>query len=124
MTRKHPPSAHRNPSVIPISEAEQRNHNAIVPLWGLRNREGLAIVITTCVLLLVAVRSTAAEKKFRVSTVYGHLCNGWSRGQILEYAENEWGISNSATDKYIAEARESELIKTATSPARPSLLNA
>lgn len=54
----------------------------------------------------MAVRSTAAEKKLRVSTVYGHLCNGWSRGQILEFAENEWGISNSATDKYIAEARE------------------
>jgi len=53
----------------------------------------------------VAVRTTAAEKKLRVSTVYGHLCNGWSRGQILEFADNEWGISDSATDKYIAEAR-------------------
>ena len=53
----------------------------------------------------MAGRSTAAEKKFRVSTVYGHLCNGWSRGQICEFAENEWGISFSSADKYIAEAR-------------------
>ena len=71
----------------------------------LRNRVGLAIAIATCDLLLVAVRSTAAEKKFRVSTVYGHLCNAWSRGQILEFGEKEWGVSHSAIDKYIQEAR-------------------
>ena len=105
MTRKHPPSAHRNPSVIPISEAEQRNHNAIVPFWGLRNREALAIVITTCVLFQVAGRGSAAEKQFRVQAVYGHLCNGWSRGQVVQFASDEWGVSERMADNYIADAR-------------------
>ena len=54
----------------------------------------------------VAKKSTMAEKKFRISTVYGHLCNGWSRGQIIQFCEDEWGIGESMCDRYIAEARE------------------
>ena len=71
----------------------------------LRNREGLAIVITSCDLSQVAKKSTMAEKKFRVDAVYGHLCNGWSRGQILQFASDEWGISERMADQYIADAR-------------------
>ena len=54
----------------------------------------------------MAVRGTAAEKNLRVSTVYGHLCNGWSRGQIIQFGEEEWGVGESMCDRYIAEARE------------------
>ena len=53
----------------------------------------------------MAGRSTKAEKDFRVSTVYGHLCNGWSRGQILQFAADEWGTSERQADQYIADAR-------------------
>ena len=53
----------------------------------------------------VAKKSTMAEKKLRISTVYGHLCNGWSRGQIIQFGEEEWGIGESMCDRYIAEAR-------------------
>ena len=54
----------------------------------------------------VAKKSTMAEKKLRISTVYGHLCNGWSRGQIIQFCEDEYGIGESMCDRYIAEARE------------------
>jgi hypothetical protein len=91
--------------LIPILKAEYAQHIAISPPCPLRNREGLAIVITTCVLSQVAGRSTKAEKDFRVSTVYGHLCNGWSRGQILQFAADEWGTSERQADQYIADAR-------------------
>ena len=46
-----------------------------------------------------------AEKKFRVDAVYGHLCNGWSRGQILQFSAEEWGISERQADQYIQDAR-------------------
>jgi len=82
-----------------------RNSNAIVKLCPLRNHKALAIVIATCDLQQVAGRSTKAEKDFRVSTVYGHLCNGWSRGQILQFAADEWGTSERQADQYIADAR-------------------
>ena len=53
----------------------------------------------------VAKKSTNAEKKLRINTVYGHLCNGWSRGQIIQYSADEWDIGESMCDRYIAEAR-------------------
>ena len=56
-------------------------------------------------MLEVAVRSSKAVKEFRTKTIYGHLCNGWPRGKILEFAKEEWGISTAATDAYLARAR-------------------
>ena len=65
----------------------------------------LLLSLQSCDLIRVAVRGTAAEKKLRVATVYGHLCNGWSRGQIIQFGDEEWGVSESMCDRYIAEAR-------------------
>ena len=120
MTRKHPPSAHRNPSVIPISEAEQRNHNAIVPFWGLRNREALAIVITTCVLFQVANKPTMAEKKLRVDSVYGMLVDGASRANIVQFCAETFEVGERTADNYIAAAR--ELIERDSDMSRPAFL--
>ena len=53
----------------------------------------------------VAVRSSKAVKEFRIKAIYGHLCNGWPRGKIVEFAKEEWDISANATDQYIARAR-------------------
>ena len=53
----------------------------------------------------VAQRSSKAVKEYRTSTIYGHLCNGWPRGKIIEFTKDEWGISTNATDQYLARAR-------------------
>ena len=57
-------------------------------------------------LLQVAKKSTQAEKEFRVETVYGQLCHGWSRTQILQHAAKKWDVSDRTGDSYIAWARE------------------
>ena len=72
----------------------------------LRNHKALAIVIATCDLCQVAGRSTKSEKEFRVSTVYGLLCDGWSRTQVCQFAAENWESSERNADRYIAEARE------------------
>ena len=51
-------------------------------------------------------RSTKVEKNFRVDTVYKLLSEGNSRGQILQFAANEWNVSDRQIDTYIANARE------------------
>ena len=58
----------------------------------LRNREGLAIVITTLVLVQVAKKSTMAEKAFRVDSVYGLLCDGASRQDIIQFCSENWDV--------------------------------
>jgi hypothetical protein len=50
-------------------------------------------------------RSTAAVVKFRVDTVYGLLCQGKSRAEILQFSANNWKISDRSTDELIARAR-------------------
>ena len=50
-------------------------------------------------------RSTKAEHALRISTVYGLLCDGKSRANILTIAEEMWGVCNSSADDYIAVAR-------------------
>jgi hypothetical protein len=51
-------------------------------------------------------RSTAAEINFRVDTIYGLLTEGQSRGQIQQFAANQWkNISVRQTDEYIQRAR-------------------
>ena len=54
----------------------------------------------------MAGRSTKSEKEFRVSTVYGLLCDGWSRTQVCQFAAENWDSSERNADRYIAEARE------------------
>ena len=51
-------------------------------------------------------RSTKTEKNFRVDTVYKLLSQAYSRGQVVEFAANEWGVSERSADNYMAEARE------------------
>ena len=51
-------------------------------------------------------RSTATETKFRVDAVYKLLADGWSRGQIVQFASDEWGVTDRQADTYIARARE------------------
>ena len=41
----------------------------------------------------------------RIATVYGLLCDGKSRANILQIADEMWGVSISSTDDYIAAAR-------------------
>ena len=53
----------------------------------------------------MAVRSSKAVKEYRIKVIYGHLCNGWPRGKIIEFTKDEWGISTNATDQYLARAR-------------------
>ena len=56
-------------------------------------------------LVQVAKKSTTAEKSFRVSTVYGLLCDGMSRADILQFCADNWDIKERNADTYIAEAR-------------------
>ena len=82
-----------------------RNSNAIVKSCPLRNREGLAIVIASLEIVQVAKKSTNAEKAFRVSTVYGLLCDGASRADIVRFAAENWDIKERMAENYIADAR-------------------
>lgn len=50
-------------------------------------------------------RSTAAEVNFRVDTIYGLLTEGQSRGQIVQFAANQWKCSARQADEYIQRAR-------------------
>jgi len=50
-------------------------------------------------------RSTAAAVNFRVDTVYGLLCDGKSRGEILRFSSENWKISDRQTDELIRRAR-------------------
>ena len=54
----------------------------------------------------MAGRSTKVEKEFRINTVYKLLSEAQSRGQIIQYGAEQWGISERAVDNYIAWARE------------------
>ena len=53
----------------------------------------------------MGVRSSKAVKEFRIKVIYGHLCNGWSRQKIIQFAREEWDISENATDQYLARVR-------------------
>ena len=99
------PSAHFTDLAILVSEAERADHNANTFYWQLRNREGLAIVIASLQIVRVAKKSTNAEKAFRVSTVYGLLCDGASRADIVRFAAENWDIKERMAENYIADAR-------------------
>jgi len=50
-------------------------------------------------------KSTAAESDFRTKTVYGLLCDGRSRGDIVQFCADTWGLKDRQADTYIAKAR-------------------
>ena len=51
-------------------------------------------------------KSTKIEVDMRVNRVARLLANGAVRSEIVQYATNEWGVSDRQTDNYIAKARE------------------
>lgn len=51
-------------------------------------------------------RSTAAETRERVNTVYSLILAGASRKQIVEYGQKQWNVSAAAIDGYTAKARQ------------------
>ena len=53
----------------------------------------------------VAKKPTKSEKEFRVSTVYGLLCDGHSRTQIVQFSAENWDVGERTADNYIADAR-------------------
>ena len=50
-------------------------------------------------------RSTRSELLLRTDTIYGMLCEGKSRANIILYASEIWGVTERQTDNYLAEAR-------------------
>ena len=54
----------------------------------------------------MAKKSTAAEIDIRVNRVARMLSNGAVRSEIIQYGAKEWGVSESACDKYIRKARD------------------
>ena len=50
-------------------------------------------------------KPTKDQKLLRVDTVYGMLCDGKSRTDILRQSAELWDISTRTCDSYIAEAR-------------------
>ena len=50
-------------------------------------------------------RATKAQHALRIDTVYGMLCDGESRSNILLAAAEMWEVSERTTDDYIAAAR-------------------
>lgn len=50
-------------------------------------------------------RSTKVEHQHRVNTVYKLLAEGNSRGQILQFAVEKWGVSERSGDEYMKFAR-------------------
>ena len=50
-------------------------------------------------------KPTKNEKLLRVDTVYGMLCDGKARSDILRQSSELWDVSERTCDSYIAEAR-------------------
>ena len=50
-------------------------------------------------------RSTASESLFRTQTVYGLLCDGKSRGEIVQFCADQWQLADRQADTYIQKAR-------------------
>ena len=50
-------------------------------------------------------RATKAEHALRIDTIYGFLCDGKSRANILRAAAELWDVSERSTDDYIKAAR-------------------
>ena len=66
------------------------------------------------------VRCTAAESALRVSTIYGLLTKGQSRGEITQFCSENYKINQCQTDAYLKKAR--ELIEKDCELSRPQFL--
>nr|BAR30609.1 putative DNA binding protein [uncultured Mediterranean phage uvMED]BAR30665.1 putative DNA binding protein [uncultured Mediterranean phage uvMED] len=67
-------------------------------------------------------KSTNAEIEQRVKAVYGLLVKSYSRFQILQYASDQWDVSDRTADIYIQRAR--QLIQQDSEIERPQWLAA
>jgi len=65
-------------------------------------------------------RSTASESLFRTQTVYGLLCDGKSRGEIVQFCADQWQLADRQADTYIAKAR--QLLDRDAEMTRPAWL--
>ena len=50
-------------------------------------------------------KPTMAEREMRVAKVYGCLCAGQSRQQIIQFCAENFDVNESCTDHYIRDAR-------------------
>ena len=65
-------------------------------------------------------KSTNAEIESRVRTVYGLLIKSYSRFEILQYAAEQWDVSERTADIYMQRAR--QLIQQVAEIERPEWL--
>ena len=65
-------------------------------------------------------RSTASESAFRTQTVYGLLCDGKSRGDIVQFCADNWQLADRQADNYIQKAR--QLLDKDAELTRPAFL--
>jgi len=66
-------------------------------------------------------KATKNISLFRTQTIYGLLCDGKSRTEILQFATDEWGISTRQAETYLARAY--ELLEKDCEMARPAFLS-
>lgn len=65
-------------------------------------------------------RSTASESLFRTQTVYGLLCDGKARADIVQFCAEQWQLADRQADTYIHKAR--ALLDRDAEMARPAWL--
>jgi hypothetical protein len=66
-------------------------------------------------------KATKNESTFRTQTVYGMLCDGKSRSDILRFITEEWGLSERQGENYLAKAY--ALLEKDCEMARPAFLS-
>jgi len=66
-------------------------------------------------------RSTAAVALLRTQTIYGMLCDGKSRSEILRFVTEEWKLSERMGEDYLARAY--ALLEKDCEMARPAFLS-
>ena len=65
-------------------------------------------------------KANNATAALRCTQVYGLLCQGKSRADIVQFAAEQWSISDRQTDSYIARAR--EMLMEDCNLSRPAFL--
>lgn len=51
-------------------------------------------------------RTSAVEVEHRTNAIYKLLSQGYSRGQVLQFCAEKWGVSDRQSDNYMQRARE------------------
>lgn len=52
-----------------------------------------------------APRASAAEKQYRINRLFNLIRNGGTRTDCVRFAEQQWGLTESTTDKLMIEVR-------------------